>query len=98
MEFHRCLRIVARSKEMLTAPSSVVWHGEWLLLRLDCTLLTNKPACTSLGLGLTTQWNNSGSKLNTIARCSRSKIFILTVQKDILEVMTRDMHHRKTEA
>ena len=64
MEFHRChrcLKIVARSKEMLTAPSSVGCHWEWLLLRRDDPVEERR-------------------------------------LQDTLELMTRDMLHKKTEA
>ena len=94
MEFHRCLKIVVRSKEMLTA--SVVWHWESLQLRLDYTLLTNKPHVPSLGSGRTNQWKNSCCKLNTTARCIRFRSSV--VQKNISELTTRDMICRKTEA
>ena len=59
MEFHR-----GAEQEMLAARSSVVWHWEWLQLRLHCTLLTNKPHVPSRGMPRTTQRKNNGSKLN----------------------------------
>ena len=75
--------------------SNVAWLWEWLLLRIDCTPLT-KAARTLPWIG-TTHWEHSGSKLNTIARCSRSKTFSWVVQKGTSELMTRDMPNRKTE-
>ena len=74
-EFHRCLKIVARSKEMLTVPLRVVWHWIWLEPRPVCTLPRNRPHAPSLGLVPTTHWKNNGFKLNTAAKCSRFKTF-----------------------
>ena len=62
-------------------------------LRPDCTLPPNKPHASSLGLVRTTQWKNSGLKLNTKARRSRFRTFDWVVQKNILEQTTRDLQN-----
>ena len=78
-DFHQCLKIAERSKETLTGTSSVVQHWERLQLRPECTFPPNKPRAPYFRSLRTTQWKNSGFKLNKITRCSRFKTFNLVV-------------------